>query len=116
VDVAEFMSRYSDVDFGHAWRFVRAFRSAPQLKPNVAAWISAAIFAKVTSGKVSDPGADKLSVLKDLLGSLREVECAILELENEREKQKERPLNPLPSSPAVISVRLWREEPNEGGS
>jgi hypothetical protein len=52
-DPAEFMACHSDVDLGRVWKFVRTFRSSPNLKPNIASWIGAVIFAKVTGGKVS---------------------------------------------------------------
>jgi hypothetical protein len=113
VDVVGLMSRYTDVDFSHAWKFVRAFRSAPQLKPNVAAWIGAAIFAKLTGGKVFEPGADKLSMTEELLNSLRDVEHAVLEVEAERKELSLWPPKTLTPSPAVITVRLWKGEEGE---
>ena len=116
VESDELMSRHSDVDFGHAWKFVRAFRGSPTLKQNVAAWISAAIFAKLTGGKVFDPGADRLSTAEELLSSLREVERAIFDVEAERKELSAWPPKALTPSPAVISVRLWKDEEGEGGT
>jgi hypothetical protein len=115
-DSAELTARYSDVDFGHAWKFARAFRSVPNLKPNIASWIGAVIFAKVTGGKVFDPREGKLYAPEDVLSSLREVERDILQAEDELEKLKKQPRKALASSPAVISVRLWKEDQAEEDS
>ncbi len=113
-DSAALMARYPDVDFGHAWKCVRAFRSGPDLKPNIASWIGAVIFANVTGGKVFDPQEGKLYAPEDVLSSLREVEGDILQVEDELKKLKERPRKAPVPSPAVISVRLWKDEEGEG--
>jgi hypothetical protein len=81
------------------WRF----RSGPDLKSNVASWIGAATFAKVTGGKVFDPAEGKLYPPEDSLSSLGEVERDILQVEERPRK------SPAPSH-AVISVRLCKEE------
>lgn len=109
-DSAALMARYPDVDFGHAWKFVRAFRSGPELKPNIASWIGAVIFANVTGGKVFDPQEGKLYAPEDVLSSLREVERDILQVEDELKKLNERPREAFAPSSAVISVRLWKED------
>jgi hypothetical protein len=107
---AEIMAHYPDADFGHAWQFARVFRSGPHLKSNIASWIGAAIFAKVTSGRVFDPREGKLYAPEEALSSLREVEREILQVDADLKKLKERPRKGLASSPAVISVRLWKED------
>jgi hypothetical protein len=107
---AEFMARYPDVDFGHAWKFGLAFRSGPDLKSNVASWIGAVVFAKATGGKVFDPQGGKLYMPEEVLSSLREVERNTLQVENELKKPNERQRKAFAPSPAVISVRLWKED------
>src|SRR5262249_2649434 len=105
---ADIMARDPDVDFGHAWQFAKGLPQRSHLEVEYCSWIGAAIFAKVTGGKVFDPGADKLSTTKELLSSLREVEHDILQVEVELKKLEERPQEAHAPSPAVISVRLWR--------
>jgi hypothetical protein len=112
-DVAELMAHYSDADFGHAWKFAQAFRSGPDLKLNIASWIGAVIFAKVTGGKVFDPQKGKLYAPEEALTPLREVERDILEVEDELKKLKERPRTTPAQSPAVITVKLWKEEADD---
>jgi hypothetical protein len=90
-DSTTLMARYPDVDFRHAWRCVRAFRSGPDLKSNVASWIGAVIFAKITGGKVFDPRDRKLYAPEEVLSSLREIERDILQVEDELKKLKEQP-------------------------
>jgi hypothetical protein len=109
-DSAEIMSHYPDVDFGQAWRFAWSFRSGPELRSNVASWIGAAILAKVTGGKVFEPPEVKPYSPEDVLGPLREVERDILQLEEDLKKLEDRPRTEANPSPAIISVRLWKEE------
>jgi hypothetical protein len=44
---------------------------------------------------------------------LREVERDILEVEDELKKLKERPRTTPAQSPAVITVKLWKEEADD---
>lgn len=112
-DAATLMARYPDVDFGHAWRFARVFRGDPDLKSNIASWVGAVIFAKVTGGKIFDPRDRKLYAPEQALDPLREFERDILQVEDELKKLRERPRRLSASSSAVISVRLWKEDRGE---
>jgi len=115
LDSAELLTRYSDVDFGHAWKFVRTFRSSSTLKSNIASWIGAATFANVTGGKVFDPQEGKLYAPEEVLSPLREAESNILQIEDEPKKLKEQPREAGAPSPAVINVRRWNDERGEEG-
>jgi hypothetical protein len=112
-DAAALMARYLDIDFGHAWRFARVFRSGPDLKSNIASWIGAVIFAKIAGGKIFDPRDRKLYAPEQALGPLREFERDILLVEDELRKLKERPRITPAQSPAVITVRLWKGEADD---
>jgi hypothetical protein len=114
-DSAALMARYPAVDFGHAWRCVRAFRSGPDLKSNIVSWIGVVIFAKVAGRKVFDPQEGKLYAPEEALDPLREVERDILQVEDELKKLKERSRKAPDPSPAVICVRLWKDEEGGGG-
>ena len=116
VDSAELMARHSDVDFGHPWKLALAFRSGPDLKSNIASWIGAVIFARVTGGEVFDPQEGKLYAPEEVLSSLREVERDIRQVEDELKKLNEQPRKALTPSPAVITVRLWKEDQAEDDS
>src|SRR5688572_29972173 len=49
---ADLMAHYSDVDFGHAWKFVLAFRIGASFKAPLGAWIAAMAYARSTGGVV----------------------------------------------------------------
>src|SRR5262249_54143866 len=101
------------------WPRVAVREGLPQrshLEVEYCSGIGAAIFAKVTGGKGFDRGADKLSTTKELVSCLREVEHGILQVEVELKKLGERPQEAHAPSPAVISVRLWREDQFEEDS
>jgi hypothetical protein len=74
------------------------------------------IFAKITGGKVFDPRDRKLYAPEEVLSSLREIERDILQVEDELKKLKEQPRKAPASSPAVITVRLWKDEEGGGGA
>jgi hypothetical protein len=112
-DSAKIMANYPHVDFGHAWKFARAFRSGPDLRSNVASWIGAVIFGQVTGGKIFDPRDRKLYAPEQALEPLREAERDILRVEDELRKLKERLRQASTPSPAVITVRLWKDEEGE---
>jgi hypothetical protein len=50
----EFMRENSDIDFGHAWKFVLGFRWIGNFDEFLAAWMAAAAYAVATEGVLFD--------------------------------------------------------------
>jgi hypothetical protein len=115
-DAAELMAHWSEVDFGHAWKFVLAFRIGASFKALLGAWIAATAYARATGGTVFDetdanfyPPDEALRLTRDLQRDIPRLEQYVKEFQTQpREK-----LNP---SPAVVSVRVFKGEDDNGGS
>ncbi|SRR6266571_4624351 len=56
----EFMRDFSDVDFGHEWKYVVAFRWRANFDELRAAWIAGAAYAQATNGIVFDDQEGKV--------------------------------------------------------
>lgn len=53
-DAAELIAELSDVDFGHRWKFVLAFRWTGNPYEGIAAYMAGSAYAKATGGIVFD--------------------------------------------------------------
>ena len=53
-NAAELMTELSDVDFGHRWKYVLAFRWTGNPYEGIAAYMAASAYAKATGGVVFD--------------------------------------------------------------
>ena len=58
----DFIRENSDIDLGHAWKFVLGFRWRGDYDEFEAAWMAATAYASVTSGIVFDDDGSILSV------------------------------------------------------
>ena len=116
-DSAELMAHYSDVDFGHDWAFVLAFRIGPTFKALLGVWIAATAYARVTDGILFDETEAKLFPPDDALKLTRDLQQDIPRLEQQIKELQARPRKAPNPSPAIVSVRIWkREEQDKEGA
>jgi hypothetical protein len=59
-NASEFMRDASDIDFGHDWKYVLAFRWGGNFNELRAAWIAGASYAQATGGVVFDDQEGKI--------------------------------------------------------
>jgi hypothetical protein len=71
---AEFMSETPEVDFGHDWMFVLAFRWIGNFKEMTAAWMAAAAYAAATEGVVLDDQEPKIRTAAEATEEARYLE------------------------------------------
>jgi hypothetical protein len=109
-DLAELIAHYSDVDFGHPWEFVLAFRIGASFKALLGAWIAATAYAKATGGTVFDETDAKLYPLDEALKLTRDLQRDIPRLEQQVKELQARPQKRLNPSQATISVRIVKAE------
>lgn len=70
----ELIVDWPDVDFGHAWKLVLAFRIGASFKSLLGAWIAATAYARATDGIVFDEADAKLNPPDDALKLIRNLE------------------------------------------
>lgn len=59
-DLGDLVETYTDIDFGHRWKFVLAFRWTGNPYEGIAAYMAGGAYAKVASGVVFDCEAGKI--------------------------------------------------------
>jgi hypothetical protein len=71
----EVMAENSDIDFGHDWKYVLAFRWLGSKQDEaVVAWMAATAYARVTDGVVFDDQEGKLRTAPQALEVVRDLE------------------------------------------
>jgi hypothetical protein len=73
----EMIREWSDVDFGHAWKYVLGFRWGGSLTEMQCAWMAATAYAAATNGVVID---DQEARIRTPAESRSEVEAIIQEM------------------------------------
>ncbi len=83
-DVSDIFTTYSDIDFGHTWRYALAFRWGVDLKACLGAYMAAAAYAAATKGVVLDCEQGKIlspqqtvDVARDMDRQMPEIEAAV---------------------------------------
>jgi hypothetical protein len=83
-DANDILSTYSDVDFGHTWRFALAFRWGADLKACLGAYMAAAAYAAATKGVVLDCEQGEVlspqraaDIARDMDRQMPEIEAAV---------------------------------------
>lgn len=115
-DAAELMAHYAEVDFGHAWKFVLAFRIGASLKAPLGAWIAATAYARATGGFVFDEIDGKLYTPEEGIEVCRVLDRDIPQLELQLKELRERPPGRLAPSPVTITVKLWKGKGDDGSA
>ena len=87
----ELIVDWPDVDFGHAWKLVLAFRIGASFKSLLGAWIAATAYARATDGIVFDEADAKLYPPDDALKLIRNLERDLPRFEQQMKELQERP-------------------------
>jgi hypothetical protein len=77
----EFMRERPDVNFGHAWKHVLAFRWGGNLSQVPAVWMAATAYANATDGLVFDEEAGMMRSASDARRVVEEIEREMPEME-----------------------------------
>lgn len=87
----EFMREMPSVNFGHAWKYVLAFRWGGNLSQVPAVWMAATAYAKASDGVVFDEeagltrsAADARTVVEQIGREMPEMEALLRNLQNRR--------------------------------
>jgi hypothetical protein len=74
-NAAEFIQQNSDVDFGHAWKFVLGFRwLGSKVEELRAAWMAGTAYAQAVQGEIFDAQEEKLRNAAEARDVVRDVE------------------------------------------
>ncbi len=86
----EFMREMADVDFGHPWKCVLAFRWGGDFDELQAAWMAAAAYAKATSGIVFDDEEGKIRTAAQAREAVQDIERSMPTVEAILQEVKKR--------------------------